>query len=235
MNKSRKSLALVAFLAAMFISSCVHEPDLSPLKNGTYPTDPNAPCDPALVYFENDILPILRSNCAMQACHDANTQADGIQLTDYSSLMQSGVVKAGNPAHSDLWESITETDPGDRMPLGKAPLSAEQKDLIRRWIAQGAQNNRCNSGCDTTVFSYAAAVAPILQTNCNGCHSGSSASAGIRLEQHNEALAQVQNGKLMGSIQHKAGFKAMPYGGGKLNDCEIRIIEKWVEDGAPNN
>jgi hypothetical protein len=44
----------------------------------------------------------------------------------------------------------------------------------------------------------------------------------------------ADNGRLMGSIKQLTGYSAMPVGG-KLADCEITQIQKWVNAGKLNN
>jgi mono/diheme cytochrome c family protein len=101
---------------------------------------------------------------------------------------------------------------------------------------QGAKNNSCNeTECDTINVTYASTIRPILQNSCLGCHSGTAPSGGIPLETHSDVLAVVNNGKLLGSIRHEQGYSTMPKGGAKLNDCYITQIEKWINNGAPNN
>ena len=78
-------------------------------------------------------------------------------------------------------------------------------------------------------------VAPILQAWCYSCHSGSSPSGTIRLDSYSTVKLKVDDGKLLGSIRHDSGYLPMPDGGGKLPNCEISQIEKWVADGALNN
>jgi hypothetical protein len=36
-------------------------------------------------------------------------------------------------------------------------------------------------------------------------------------------------------MNQTAGFKAMPQGGNKLDQCDINKIQKWVNAGALNN
>ena len=50
------------------------------------------------------------------------------------------VIKQGNPSESELFKRLVTTDPADLMPPPDSSLSltAEEKDLIRRWIAEGA-------------------------------------------------------------------------------------------------
>ena len=88
--------------------------------------------------------------------------------------------------------------------------------------------------CDTSNVSFTADVFPLLNSyGCVGCHQGISASAGVRLDSHEEVVKwQV---RMIGSIAHEPGFSRMPKGGGKMNDCEIDQIRAWVNLGSPDN
>lgn len=89
--------------------------------------------------------------------------------------------------------------------------------------------------CDTTNVTYSATIAPILSANCNGCHASGAPSAGIVTDNYTDLQTIVQNGKLVGAINHLNGFSPMPKGGNKLSDCNLAKIEKWINAGAPNN
>jgi len=93
------------------------------------------------------------------------------------------------------------------------------------------------STCDTSAAStFSATVLPILATNCNTCHGGAAVSGmGINLDTYNGVITQVNSGKLMGDITHAAGYNAMPLGGGKLSDCNIAKIQRWINAGKTNN
>jgi hypothetical protein len=194
-------------------------------------------CDPNTIYFQNQVLPILVSNCAMSGCHDAGSHQKGIVLDSYASLMNSDIVDPNDAAHSDIYEVITETDPDKIMPRPPVnPLTQEQIAIITQWINQGAQNNVCSSAvCDTFNITFAGSVKPILQNNCQGCHSGSAPSGGIDLSAHAGAQAVALNGKLYGAVSHSAGYTPMPQGGNQLSLCDIRKIKLWIDAGAPNN
>ena len=49
-------------------------------------------------------------------------------------------IKPGDHAASEIWNRITSTDPDDQMPPPSShrTLTDAQKDLVRRWIEQGA-------------------------------------------------------------------------------------------------
>lgn len=42
----------------------------------------------------------------------------------------------------------------------------------------------------------------------------------------------VDSGSFLGSIKHNSSYSAMPKDGSMLPDCQIKLIEKWVADGA---
>ena len=176
----------------------------------------------------------LAANCATAGCHDAVTASDGVILTDYANVFNTADVRPGDPASSDLYEVITESDPSKRMPPPPAsPLSAADIALIQKWIQQGAPDNYCDD-CDTTDLKFSTHVLPLTQQFCQSCHGNAVQNGGVKLTTHSEVLDAVVNRNLLGSIKHMAGFKAMPPGT-KLPDCEIRKIEIWIDEGMPDN
>lgn len=233
-----KFLALLLF-SALFVMGCQHKPTevIDPTPTDTTGQGNNKqPCDSNIVYFGRDILPIFISNCAMSACHDDGTAANGIVLTSYQKVMQTGRVVAFDLNSSDLYEAITEVRPDKLMPPPpRQKLSATQISLIAKWINQGAKNLICEEqNCDTVNITYSTVVSKIMNNYCVGCHGSINPSAGISVNNYTSLAQIVSNGKLIGSITHAAGFKAMPQGG-KLPTCEIKQIQKWVSLGFPNN
>jgi hypothetical protein len=172
----------------------------------------------------------------MSGCHDAITRREGVEITSYSSIMNTADVRPGQPGGSDLYEVITETDPDKIMPPPPAnPLTSAQRDIIRRWIEQGARNNICND-CDTSSYTYSGAISSIISNSCLGCHNNTNAGsygAGISLEGYNNLKAQGVNGKLYPAVSHTGPYP-MPKGGTKLNECRIKQIKKWIDNNYPN-
>jgi cytochrome c len=97
-----------------------------------------APAPPPVSY-SSQIAPILALHC--NGCHG---EAGGLSTRDYAALMKGGnlgkVVLPGD-AEGSLLLHFIEGRRGEehRMPLGGAPLPADQVAAIRRWIAEGAQ------------------------------------------------------------------------------------------------
>lgn len=203
------------------------------------PPDPvdtsGVPCSPDTVYFQNQILPLLVSNCAMSACHDVQSHQEGIILTNYTNIRQK--VVPFNASQSKIYKSIIDTDPGDRMPRPPAPaFTPEQKNLVKKWIEQGALNNVCNESygqCDTMNITYTAYLQPLLASKCVGCHGVTNPGGGIKLTSYAEVKASAQSGKLYGSIAWLYGFKLMPQSGAQLSSCQISKVKAWVDSGMP--
>jgi hypothetical protein len=227
-SKIFSSLLISTFV--LIILSCKHELDY--LEKTTNPIDTTTPPPvDTLVCFESLILPLFVSNCAMSNCHDAITQEKNIQLTDYAHIMEE--IVPNEPSSGDLMEAILD---GSMPPSPNSDLTSSQISLIQQWISQGAQNTtNCANICDSTSFTYSADIAPILSNFCNGCHGGSFPSDGIITSSWASLQAIVNDGRLLGSIQHASGFSPMPKGSAKMNACNITKIRNWIQAGALNN
>jgi len=194
------------------------------------------PCDADTVYFQNEVLPLIISNCATAGCHDKLGGEQEVLLVDYASIIQYGKIKPGNPNDSKLYKKIMENGGEDQMPPPPAsPLSTEQKNIIKTWIEQGALNNYCDEVCDTTNVTFSGTIRPIIELNCYGCHSGQQPSGGISLTDYNNVVVQANNGYLLSAVSHDPGFSPMPKNAPKLADCKINEIRIWIENGTPNN
>jgi uncharacterized membrane protein len=224
-------------LVFSLILSCKHE-ILGVNNPGTGPVNPPtqaSSCSADTAYFQQQVLPIFISNCAMSGCHDAATQQKGLNLTNYNGIRNE--VRPGNLNNSKIWERINETDPSKRMPRPpRNPLTQDQKDIIRKWILQGAINNSCASAsCDTLNVTYSTSIRNIISNKCQGCHSSSAPAGGFDYTTYAGVKARVNDGKLWGAVNHLPGYSPMPKNGAKLSTCELAQIKKWIDAGAPNN
>lgn len=91
------------------------------------------------------------------------------------------------------------------------------------------------NGCNLIDVSYSRNIVPILETNCLSCHNSISQQGGVVLDEYEDVLEYVENGKLMGSIKHEEGFEPMPLTGGKLSNCQVKKFESWIDAGALDN
>ena len=240
-------LSVVAFIVfiimMMLFWGCKHEPIITPMSNDGSSSGNNDTssytentCDPDSVYFANDILPLFISNCAKSGCHDASSHQEDVVLDSYANIMSTGEVQPGHPSEGKILDMITSNDPDKKMPPPpNMPLSQAQVNMITTWINQGALNNSCSGGCDTLNVTYSGTIVPLLQSKCLGCHNSTTTSGNLNMESHSGVQVVALNGRLMGSVNHDAGYTPMPFGGAKLQSCEIAELRIWIADGAPNN
>jgi hypothetical protein len=235
----------------MILHGCKHEPlvpagmtlegnDNDPGGNPGGPSGNGLPCNPDSIYFQQQILPFLITNCAKSGCHDAASAQDGVVLNNYNNVMNTGEVSPFDTDDSEIWEVITENDPDKVMPPpGENPLTQSQIDMIETWINQGALNLVCDdglSGCDSVVVSYASEIQPIIQNKCIGCHgTGHSGNAFVDLSSHSGVAAVAATGQLTGAVAHNPNYTPMPMNGPMLPACEIGKIRNWVNEGMLNN
>ena len=194
------------------------------------------------VCFNQKILPLLLSNCSMTGCHDGNSQGEEDELYALNSYetVRPHVVPY-NPSQSSIYRAVTGSGEEFMPPPPKPPLISSQKELLRKWIADGALNNDCpGANCDTIgIVSFTQQVKPVIDNFCVSCHNSVASSGGVNLNGYTQVKTYAEilrNGTpvLLGVIQHLSGFKAMPPST-KLDDCSIRKIELWVEQGRLDN
>ncbi|MBC8353792.1 MAG: DUF1553 domain-containing protein [Planctomycetes bacterium] len=96
--------------------------------------------DERRVDYEREVKPIFQARC--YSCHAALKQESELRLDTGVAIRQGGeggpAVIPGTSETSPLWKRITATDESTRMPPEGEPLTNEQVQLIRHWIAQGA-------------------------------------------------------------------------------------------------
>lgn len=107
---------------------------------------PFQPSPPAVVFpdsgvsFRRHVQPFLRQSCALIGCHSSESRAGGVALEEYGQLWERpGLIVPGQPDAS-LVQQILEA----RLPHQPDPLrlsTENQRRGMRRWIAEGAQNN----------------------------------------------------------------------------------------------
>jgi hypothetical protein len=99
------------------------------------------------VSFKEDIFPIIQIRCL--SCHSPGgegLETSGLDLRSHAGLMKGTkfgpMVSPGDPFTSNLIVLIDgRADPRIRMPYHGKKLTSCDKDLFRRWVRQGAENN----------------------------------------------------------------------------------------------
>jgi mono/diheme cytochrome c family protein len=113
----------------------------------------SVPADVATPSLASDVAPIMTQRCVM--CHIAGAVQAGLDLYTNpwgaivnvkSTQSPLNLVEAGEPEKSYFYLKLTGAHlaaggSGEQMPFQAGQLDATQMELIRAWIAQGAQNN----------------------------------------------------------------------------------------------
>ncbi|WZO96507.1 c-type cytochrome domain-containing protein [Isosphaeraceae bacterium EP7] len=100
-----------------------------------------APPEPAGVSFLGDVAPILRKHCV--GCHNPRRTEGRYDLTTFAGLSEGArggesAFAPGDPAGSHLVDLI-RPDGQPRMPFKQPPISEAKRQVLERWIAQGAR------------------------------------------------------------------------------------------------
>jgi mono/diheme cytochrome c family protein len=91
------------------------------------------------VSYARQVAPIFQNHCS--ECHGANKKESELDLSSYATVMKGSkygtVVEAGDPGSSLLIDMLESGE----MPQDKDPVPPEEIEVIRDWIAAGAENN----------------------------------------------------------------------------------------------
>lgn len=205
----------------------------------------------------DDLAPLLRERCLL--CHSGPAAAAGLQLDSHAAMVRGGrngpVARAGRPADSELLRRLTgERQP--RMPLTGPPyLSDAEIDLFARWVADGmAAGSAAPAAAPAPARPPAGApvrfghVAPIFATRCAKCHTDGGLMGappeGYRLTSRAAILAASERARVVpgrpeaSELVRRLRGQAqprMPYNEPPLPEDDIRLIEQWIRQGAPDD
>jgi hypothetical protein len=129
------------------------------------------------VSFETAIQPVLNAKCVR--CHGESKQNAGLNMATGTALFRGGesgaVVAAGKPDQSPLFEMVHD---GHMPPKGNDPVSADELELIRRWIVDGAKLANAPSPSNMITDQQ---IVPLMLLRCTACHGARRQEAGLDL------------------------------------------------------
>ena len=236
----------------------------------TSPTAPSTvPANTKALSFSRDIAPWMVDQCGQ--CH-IKAERGGFSLATYNALIKGSkggvVLFPGDPASSRIVETIETGD----MPRNGAKVTPENFAKLKQWIKEGAKfdgpaptdpiaslvNSKspamptpdpkkepivipAATGKETVSFSRD--IAPLLISNCNGCHyNGTRNSGGL---QFNAFAGLIKGGDsgvalkptkpeeslLIKKLRGTEGAR-MPMGRSPLSDEQIQLVATWIQEGA---
>ena len=126
---------LIAALAVTAgIGLAMQAGNATPLETSSVATDTHRE-----VSFANEVMPILEQHC--WECHSEESAELGLKLDTYEGVMAGSdygtIVEVGDADASLLVDMIASGD----MPEDGDPMPADELEVIKTWIVEGAQNN----------------------------------------------------------------------------------------------
>ena len=133
------------------------------------------------VSYHSEIVPLLKRSC--QGCHHPGDPNGDLIVTTYEDLKRGGMagdaIVPGKPDESLLIELISGDEPA--MPQNQEPLSAEEVELFRRWILEGAHDDTPAEVDDLGEGNYPTYTVPPVVTAVAYSPDGSTlAISGVR-------------------------------------------------------
>jgi hypothetical protein len=251
---------LVALAVSVVLSGCGGGGDYNNNNNNTPPPVQQTPPPASQSLFQQVQDQVLTPNCT--GCHVGAGAPSGLRLdagNSYALLVNVASqqvpallrVRPGDPDNSYLVQKIDgRATVGGRMPLGRAALPQASIDLVRSWIAAGAQMNSAVDGGSFSIQSTIPAAGEVsvaavneLQVVFNSEIDASLVSStGIRIEasggdgsfaEGNEVVLQVAQARVApGNARVLMVYPELPLLG---DDYRLVIDESagiWLADNA---
>ena len=196
------------------------------------------------LFFEIHIQPVFRVKCAK--CHGEKTQKAGLNVLRPSALRtgsESGrVIVAGKPHESSLFEMVSQ---GEMPPQDNEPLTGEEVELIRKWIADGAKFR--DGGGERVVTQHE--IGPLMLRRCAACHGERRREADLDLRTRASMLKGGRSGPavVVGKLEEsllirRIKAEEMPprrklksASVKPIEATELAMLEKWIADGMPES
>ena len=98
-----------------------------------------------------------------------------------------------------------------------------------------SKDEETKADCSGVSPTYTSDIAPIINLSCaiSGCHTAIFPADGLDLSTYSKVKSASINGKVLQSIKHLSGVKAMPQDAAKLSVDKITKVECWIQAGAP--
>lgn len=194
--------------------------------------------------FETDVQPVLARRCGK--CHSDKVQKGGLDLSAMAAIRRGG--ESGEPAvmespdDSLLWIMI---DGGAMPPEGQTPLTTDEQELIKRWIAGGSQSQQ--PAADRVVTQHD--VLPIVLLRCTTCHGPRLQRGGVDLRTpasmrrggvNGPALipGDADNSLMIQRIESEAcppAEQLLKFFVKRPPSSEVRVLRDWIAAGAPES
>lgn len=202
MNNKIKLLATLA-IAILVVASCYNnKEDILALPK---------------VSFRGEVVPIVTAGPC--GCHN-NGATRAIQFSHADTVFYDAIL--ARKLKFDSMARFTGYHPGQ----GVVDFSANEKIIIKNWVAQGGLDDA--GGCTVTgTITYTAKILPIYTTTCRGatCHGGIATAL--------DYSKMVAKKDVITTIMNSGGNSGHPGGAMSLSTCTVNIFKEWLKQGQP--
>lgn len=170
------------------------------------------------VSFRNEVVPIITSGPC--GCHNNGIATRAVQFSHDDTVYFDAILS--RVSLIDAWVN-GGTHPGG----GAIDFAPNEKNIVKRWIAQGDPYDD-GAGCTVSgVITYTADIVPVYTTTCKGstCHGG----IALALD-YNKMVAEKAR---LVNIINSGGSQGHPGGTLSLTTCTINKFKEWIAQGQP--
>ena len=220
--------------------------------------------------FDRHVLPILEERC--NSCHHAPFDRAGrlvnpkasLRFDSFSQVMKGNldgpVIVPNDLEKSRLYSVLNLPEDDDLfMPPKGGPMDQEKKDVIKRWIEEGANPSK-NSISATKggipapdePVSFHNHILPLFEQRCLNCHGEPyvkngrtiKPTAGLQLDTYEMVIKGNLDGTIVTPGDHTASAlyqvvtladddpELMPPKGDPLSEEQRSMIKRWILEGA---
>ncbi len=172
------------------------------------------------VSFRNEVVPIVTAGPC--GCHNTSVTIRAVLFSDNRTNTIYYDAILARRSQFEAWVN-GGTHPGG----GQIDFSPSEKNIIRRWIAQGDPYDD-GSGCTISgTLTYTNDIQPIYNTSCKGgtCHGG----IAVALD-YNKMVAAKNT---LSTIANSGGSTGHPGGALSMSTCTANKFKTWINQGQP--
>jgi hypothetical protein len=171
------------------------------------------------VSFRKEVVPIVTGGPC--GCHNTSVTIRALLFSDQRlNVIYYDAILARKTQLS------TMANGGEHPGGGNISFSQSEKNLIKRWIAEGGNDD--GAGCTVTgAQTYTRDILPIYNSSCKGgtCHGGIAAPI--------DYTKMVAKKDVLVSILNSGGSLGHPGGALSLTTCTINKFKEWINQGQP--
>lgn len=169
--------------------------------------------------FRKEVVPIVTAGPC--GCHNTSVTVRAVLFSDNKTNTIYYDAILARKSQFEAWVN-GGTHPGG----GEIDFSPSEKNLIKKWIAEGGNDD--GAGCTVTgAVRYTSDILPIYTTSCKGgtCHGG----IAVALDYNKMVSAKTT----LTTIMNTGGSQGHPGGALSITTCTANKFKEWINQGQP--